>query len=71
MAIIKFNKGNLVPNRAIIKEGIKIAVITTLVLFLLNFFGFVKFFNWIPEGFRLLALVFTSVYLSNILKVDL
>lgn len=71
MAIINFNLKNLKPNKIVIKEAVVTGLIASLVLFILNFFGIMALFNWIPEGFEVFVLVFGAVYLKHLFKVNL
>jgi len=59
----------LVPNRQLFFTALYVGIVTTLVLFLLDFFGLKGLFNFIPDGFQLLFLVAVSVYISSVVVI--
>ncbi len=71
MAIINWNLKNLKPNKKTIKEAVITGFIASLVVFILNFFGLIEFFKWIPDGFELFAIVFASVWIRKVFEVKI
>ena len=69
MAIINWNLKNLKPNKIVIKEAIITGIVASLVLFILNFFGIMFLFQWIPKGFEVFFLVFVAVWLKHLFDV--
>ena len=60
---------NLVPNFDTLFAAFLIALVASIVLFLINFFGLEPFFDFIPKAFELFAIIFISVYLKKLIVV--
>ncbi len=71
MAIIKFNKENLIPSKVILGEAISVGILATLILFLFDFFGFQRILDFIPKGFEVLVLIIVSVYVKHLITFRL
>ena len=60
---------NSIPNMDTLFAALLIALVASIVFFLINFFGLKTFFDFIPDGFEIFAIVFASVYIRKLIVV--
>jgi len=64
---IKFNKDNLIPKQDIVVEALLAGLLTTLIFFLIDFFGFN--ISFIPKGFEVFAVVMVAIYVKHLIII--